>query len=287
MTQIAPSNATAVIAVSSRKPPRSTGGRVGTWLRTVWPPLVAFVLICTIWEIIVRVTGMSKLVLPAPSDISGAMSEYSGMLLPAVWTTLVEVVIGLAVSIVTGILLAVLIVSVPVLERAIYPLLVALQMVPMVAIAPLLIIWFGFDLIPKIIMVVLISFFPIVINTAIGLRSIDIEKLYLARSMGAGPFTTLFRFRIPQALPNIFGGVKIATTVSVIGAVIAEFMGGQAGLGYVLQTANSHMNPSLMFASIVYLTVIGMLLYLVVNIVERLALPWHVSRRGSFNSSKK
>jgi NitT/TauT family transport system permease protein len=251
---------------------------------TVWPPATAFIILLAVWEIAVRVTGVKPIILPSPSAIVIAMGQDPAQLLTGTWASLSEVLIGLVASIVVGIPLAVLIASFKVFERAVYPLLVASQVVPKVALAPLFLIWFGFDLTPKVVMVFLISVFPIIVNTAIGLGGMPIEKLYLARSMGAGPLTTLFRFRLPQALPEIFGGVKIATTLAVIGAVVGEFVSANAGLGYLIMLGNSHLDASLMFTAIVALTLIGIILFGVVGVVERLVMPWHVSRRDTFNS---
>lgn len=288
MTNTSVNPRTTDISVAKGAPGRGRAGRVAgrSWWSAVWPPITAFLLLLVVWEIGVRLTGVTEIILPTPSTIAVTLVDQAVPLLGQSWITLQEVLIGLALSIVVGIPLAVLITSFKIFERAVYPLLVASQVIPKVAVAPLLIIWFGFDMTPKIILVFLLAFFPIVVNTATGLRGIPIEKLYLARSMGARPLKTLFWFRLPQALPDIFGGVKIATTLAVIGAVVGEFLSAQSGLGYVIVQANAQLNAPLMFASIVYLTILGVVLFAIVGFIERLALPWHVSRRDSFSSNR-
>jgi NitT/TauT family transport system permease protein len=253
------------------------------WLKVAAPPTIAILIVLAVWQLGVQMTGVAVFILPGPGDVVVALWKDAPILLPNTWVTLQEILLGLAISIMVGIPLAVLLVSFKPIERALYPLLIGSQVVPKVALAPLFLIWFGFDLLPKIVMVVLMAFFPIVINTAIGLRGIEIEKLYLARSMGAGRLTTLVRFQMPGALPSMFGGIKLATTLAVIGAVVGEFVGASEGLGYQVQQGMARLNAPLTFAAVIYLTVIGMLLFLIVDIIERLALPWHVSRRADFN----
>jgi NitT/TauT family transport system permease protein len=254
------------------------------WLKVAGPPTIAILIVLAIWQLGVQMSGIAVFILPGPGDVVVSLWKDAPILLPHAWITLQEILLGLAISILVGIPLAVLLVSFKPIERALYPLLIGSQVVPKVALAPLFLIWFGFGLLPKIVMVVLMAFFPIVINTAIGLRGIEIEKLYLAQSMGAGRLITLARFQMPGALPSMFGGIKLATTLAVIGAVVGEFVGASEGLGYQIQQGMARLNAPLTFAAIVYLTFIGMLLFFIVDIIERLALPWHVSRRADFNT---
>lgn len=266
-------------------PQRRYGPQFQQWLKVAAPPTIAILIVLAIWQLGVQMTGVAIFILPGPGDVVVALWKDAPILLPNTWITLQEILLGLAISILVGIPLAVLLVSFKPIERALYPLLIGSQVVPKVALAPLFLIWFGFGLLPKIVMVVLMAFFPIVINTAIGLRGIEIEKLYLAQSMGAGRLTTLARFQMPGALPSMFGGIKLATTLAVIGAVVGEFVGASEGLGYQIQQGMARLNAPLTFAAIVYLTFIGMLLFLIVGIIEQLALPWHVSRRADFNTT--
>jgi len=265
---------------------RKYGWRLQYWLKSISPPTIAVLLVLALWQLTVHFTGVAAFILPSPSEVAVALWQDAPILLPNAWITLQEILVGLVISILVGIPLAVLLVSFKPIERALYPLLIASQVVPKVALTPLFLIWFGLGLMPKIVMVVLMAFFPIVINTALGLRGIEIEKLYLAQSMGAGRLTTLARFQIPGALPSMFSGIKLATTLAVIGAIVGEFVGASEGLGYSIQQGMARLNAPLTFAAIIYLTVIGMLLFLVVDVIERIALPWHVSRRADFNVSQ-
>jgi NitT/TauT family transport system permease protein len=178
-------------------------------------------------------------------------------------------------SVIVGIPLALAIFLWPLFSRSIYPLLVSSQAVPKVAVAPLFIVWFGLGLVPKVLIAFLIAFFPIVINTAMGLAAIEIEKIHLARSMGLGPFATFIKIRLPNALPSIFAGLKISITLAVVGAVVGEFVGGQGGLGYLLLVANGSLDIALLFAGLVALTLLGIAFFAVIVIVERLVLPPH------------
>jgi len=159
------------------------------------------------------------------------------------------------------------------------PLLISSQAMPKVAIAPLFLVWFGFGLVPKVLIAFLIAFFPVVINTAVGLAAIEPEKIHLARSMGFGAVDTFFKIRLPDALPAIFAGLKISITLAVVGAVVGEFVGGDAGLGYLLMVANGSMDTQLLFAGIVCLTILGVAFYLLVELAERLAVPRHIIAR--------
>jgi NitT/TauT family transport system permease protein len=263
--------------------------RRGFWTRVakVSPPYIAIAFVLVVWQTIVEVFHISNLILPAPTDVVISMWTNAPTLLENTWVTVQEILTGYGLSIVIGIPLAVVVISFKPIERALWPLLVTSQLVPMIALAPLFLVWFGFGILPKVLIVILTSFFPIVINSVIGLRSIETEKLYLAKSMGAGRLRTLMQFRLPQALPSIFGGLKVAATLAVIGAVIGEFVGSQSGLGYLIQLASGNVQTELMFAAIVYLTIVGIILYLTVNAIERLALPWHVSRRDEFTDIDK
>jgi NitT/TauT family transport system permease protein len=153
------------------------------------------------------------------------------------------------------------------------------QIVPKVAIAPLFLVWFGIGVTPKILVAFLISFFPIVIDAAVGLRSMSPEMADLARSMGASRWQVFAQFRLPTSLPYLFSGLKVASTLAIAGTVVGEFVGADKGLGYLLLTTNSNMETSLMFATIVALTIIGLVFYYIVEALEGLLIPWHVTHR--------
>jgi NitT/TauT family transport system permease protein len=239
-------------------------------------PLAVVVTLLVLWEAATHALSIAPFLLPAPSAIVASMRANASLLLFNGWITTVEIVLGFLLSIVVGIPLALAIFLWPPFSRSILPLLVSSQAMPKVAVAPLLLVWFGFGLLPKVLIAFLIAFFPIVINTAVGLASIEPEKIQLARSMGFGAAATFFKIRLPAALPSIFGGLKISITLAVVGAVVGEFVGGDAGLGYLLMVANGSMDTQLLFAGIVGLTILGVALYLLVELAERLAIPRHI-----------
>jgi NitT/TauT family transport system permease protein len=191
------------------------------------------------------------------------------------------VLAGYALSIVVGVPLALAIVGSRAMERFVYPLLVGSQAVPKIAIAPLFIIWLGFGLAPKIIMAFLIAVFPVVVNTIVGLASTEIEKLYLARSMGATRWQTFFKIRLPNALPSIFAGLKLAIALAVTGAVVGEFIGADRGLGRLIILANGDLDTAELFAVVAILTAMAIVLFGVVQAIERFVVHWHVSQRAA------
>jgi NitT/TauT family transport system permease protein len=232
--------------------------------------------VLALWEADTRMLGVPAFLLPPPSAVAISFMANASLILFHGWITTIEIVLGFALSIAVGIPLALAIFLWPVFSRSILPLLVSSQAMPKVAIAPLLLVWFGFGLLPKVLIAFLIAFFPVVISTAVGLSSIEPEKIHLARSMGFGPAATFFKIRLPNALPAIFGGLKISITLAVVGAVVGEFVGGDAGLGYLLMVANGSMDTQLLFAGIVALTVLGIAFFLLVELAERLAIPRHI-----------
>jgi NitT/TauT family transport system permease protein len=233
------------------------------------------------WEVGTRVFGVPTFLLPAPSTIVVSFAEHASLIFKHGWVTTIEIVLGYLMSIVIGVPLALAIFMSPAFSRAVLPLLVSSQAMPKVAVAPLLLVWFGFGLLPKVLIAFLIAFFPIVISTAVGLAGIEPEKIYLARSMGLGPAATFIKIRLPSALPSIFGGLKISITLAVVGAVVGEFVGGDAGLGYLLMVANGNIDTPLLFAGIIALTFQGVVLYYLVELAERLAIP----RRTAANAA--
>jgi NitT/TauT family transport system permease protein len=251
--------------------------------RLRWPSSVDGLLVAAaiiaVWEIGVRVGKVPAYLLPPPSAVAERLiRDYRSIALHT-WTTAAEVLIGFALSIVVSIPLAALLAQFRPVERALYPVLVASQTIPKVAIAPLIVVWFGFGLTPKILIAFLICFFPIVIDALIGFRSTPREVIWLARSMGASRWKIFVHFQVPAALPNIFAGVKVASTLAVVGAVVGEFVAADRGLGYQLIVANGTLDVGLAFAVLVMLSVMGILLFAVVDLAERWALPWHVSQR--------
>lgn len=252
---------------------RETRARVSS---VVYPTALVIALLL-LWEAVTRVFGIPRFLLPPPSLVLLSLVDHAALLLTHTWITTLEIVFGFALSIVVGVPLALAIFLWPPFARSIFPLLVSSQAMPKVAVAPLLLVWFGFGLLPKVLIAFLIAFFPVVINTAVGLGSMEREKIYLARSMGLSGTATFFKIRLPNAMPSIFGGLKISVTLAVVGAVVGEFVGGDAGLGYLLMVANGSMDTALLFADLLVLTVLGVVLFMLVELAERLALPRHAS----------
>jgi NitT/TauT family transport system permease protein len=244
------------------------------------PPLIFSAVIFAFWEIGVRVFDVPDIVLPPPSRIAYAVVTGAPVYFRHSVTTLIEIVLGYCMALVLGTLCGLAIAFSRLLGQAIYPVLVATQIMPKVAFAPLLIVWFGFGLLPKLILITLIAFFPIVINTIVALNMTSQEAIYLFRSMGAGPIQTFFKLRLPTTLPVFFGGLKIAATFSVIGVVIAEFYSSERGLGFLLLLQVSNGDTTRAFGSILYLTLLGLAVFGVIVGLERLVVPAHMLKRA-------
>lgn len=243
-------------------------------------PVLSVVALVALWELVVRVFEVPPYLMPAPSGVVAAFGDEWRYLAGHTLVTLYEILAGFALAAAVGVPLAMLIVYSPVFERAVYPILVASQSIPKIAIAPLLIFWAGLGMFPKILVAFLIAFFPIVIDTVVGLRSIEPEMLHLARSMGAPGVKVFLKIRLPNALPNIFAGFKVAVTLAVVGAIVGEFIQADRGLGYALLQANAMLNTGLSFAAIVILAAIGVVLFAAVDVLEKVLIPWHASRRS-------
>jgi NitT/TauT family transport system permease protein len=240
---------------------------------------MVMIAVVALWEAGTRLFAVPAFLLPPPSAIAASMAKNAALLAAGGWVTTLEILLGFLLSIAVGIPLALMIFLWPPFSRAVLPLLISSQAMPKVAVAPLFLVWFGFGLVPKVLIAFLIAFFPVVINTAVGLAAIEPEKIHLARSMGLGGFRTFFKIRLPDALPAIFAGLKISITLAVVGAVVGEFVGGDAGLGYLLMVANGSMDTPLLFAGIVCLTILGVAFYALVALAERLLVPRHIIAR--------
>ena len=224
--------------------------------------------ILLIWQASVPLLGLSEFVLPTPWSIGERMVKDAELLALHASFTLLEVLIGFAAAVVLGVPLALAIFYSRVFENAVYPLLVALQTVPKIALAPLMVLYLGYGWTPKIVLAFLISFFPIVISTVVGLQSLDKGLVNMVRSMGSTEWQTFFKVRLPAALPSIFGGLKVAISLAVIGAIIGEYIAAERGLGYLQLQANSQFDTTLNFATVVTISLVGVLLYYAVAIVE-------------------
>jgi ABC-type nitrate/sulfonate/bicarbonate transport system permease component len=242
-------------------------------------PIAFALLVLAVWQAYVAISGVAESSLPSPTEIARAGWDQRQLLLDNTWVTIAEILIGFAAAIVLGVLLAILVRSSKVVERAIYPWLVVSQMVPIVAIAPIFVLWTGFDLRPKVMVIALVAFFPIVVNTIDGLRAVDPQLLRLMRTLGASPRQRLRYAQIPAALPFLFSGLKVAAALSVIGAVFAEWVGSSEGLGYLILVLNNATETATMFATIFLLAAIGIALFGLVMLAERLLLPWYYAER--------
>lgn len=243
------------------------------------PPIVLVLAIFAVWQVSTYIFRIPDILLPAPSSIITGMVVQWPLYLREIWPTLSEILLGYFIALTLGTLCGLAIAFSRVLGNAIYPVMLVAQIMPKVAFAPLLVVWFGFGLMPKLILVALIAFFPIVINTIVALNMTTQESIYLFRSMGAGWFQTFFKLRLPAALPVFFAGLKIAATFSVIGVVVAEFYSSDSGLGYLLLIQVSNGNTASAFGSILYLTILGLIVFGCVAFVERLLVPAHMLKR--------
>jgi NitT/TauT family transport system permease protein len=252
-----------------------------SWLRrhaTTILPIAFLLAILVIWELISQYTdAFPDYILPAPTAILERMWDDPELLWSATKVTLVEVVVGFAIGVVIGLALALPIAYSPMIRATLYPLIVASQAVPKIAIGPLLVLWLGLGVLPKLAIVALMVFFPVVITAAEGFSSVDRNLLDLVRSVNASQWQIFRRVRFPHALPQIFSGLKIGITLAVVGAVVGEWIAADNGLGYLLLQANTQLDSTLLFSALVLLVVLGVVLFVLVEIAERLLLPWRDS----------
>src|SRR5487761_1583598 len=243
-------------------------------------PVIGLIAIVLIWQAYISLSGIPPIVLPSPLEIVRASVQDYDLLLAATWPTLIETLLGFALALLIGIPLAICVANSRVLNRALYPILVATQSVPKVAIAPIVLVWFGLGMESKLAIAFLVAFFPIVVDTATGLRATPTGLLELARSLRASPLQIFLKGQMPAALPFIFAGAKVAITLAVIGAVIGEFVGSVNGLGILLLTTNSQLESPLAWAALIWLSALGILLFAAVSLAERLAMPWAETGHG-------
>ena len=257
-------------------PPREIKARssIGPVLAHAGPPALLLAAILGLWEWGVRAFGIPFYILPAPSRIATLLVTERALLASEAAVTLLEIFLGFGIAFVVGIGLALLIFASRTVERAVYPLVIASQTVPVFAIAPLLIVWLGYGMLSKVAMAALIVFFPIVVNTVDGLRAADPDIINLLLILGATPAQVLVKLRAPAALPFVFSGIRIAVATSVIGAVIGEWVGATQGLGFLMIHANAQLHIDLVFAAITVLSLMAVGLFLAVSGIEWLVLPW-------------
>jgi ABC-type nitrate/sulfonate/bicarbonate transport system permease component len=248
-------------------------------VRDAAPALALAAVLLLAWQAGTSAWSVPKWLLPSPLDVVAALIGGSGLLAVHAVRTLEEALIGLALAFALGVGTGILMDRSLFARRAFYPILVTSQTIPIIAIAPLLVIWFGYDLLPKILVVALVCYFPLVVATFDGLGAVDPEAVRLVRSMGATPWQLFWRVRWPGALPGVFSGLRIGVTYGVVGAIVGEFVGASRGLGYYLQSSADQLLTERVFAGIVVSAVLSVALFLLVGLVERLVVPWHRAER--------
>jgi len=230
------------------------------------------------WELVCRATGFSELVLPAPSVVFATLWNglATGFLLPHIWLTAAEMLLGLAAGCGIGFLCGIALGETEFLRRVLYPYIIASQVIPKLALVPLFIVWFGFGMTSTVVITALICFFPLLENTMTAIHHVDPQKRELFRMLGATPLQTLLRLKIPAGLPVILAGVRVAVVLALVGAVVAEFIAGRAGLGAMIIASQGMMDSPLMFALLIAITVLGMLFYQATLLAERWLLRRHM-----------
>lgn len=271
----------AVVQAGIQALPR--GGRPSAlaMARAIWPSIFGFIFFFGVWELAVRVTNTPAFVIPAPSAVAGRFWAELPMLLPELAVTLVAAAIGFVIGLVVGIAGAVIMVHSRILERSLFPIAVVIKLIPFVALAPLLIVWLGFDIKPKILLAALITFFPVLVNCITGLRGVDPLALEFFRSVGASRWEILLRLRWSTSLPYLFAGLKIVVHLAIIGAIVAEYFGSRDGIGLVILRTSEQLRIQSLFATSLLLALVGITLILLTNLAERRALFWHESVRTS------
>ncbi|MGJ4943618.1 ABC transporter permease [Bradyrhizobium sp. HKCCYLS1011] len=245
------------------------------WIR----PLLFLIFIVAIWDLSIRLFKIPAYQIPAPADVVAVLRSDWPELLRQSWPTTYATVCGFLLSALFGIPVAMLIAGSKTVESYVYPLLVFSQSVPKIAIAPLFVVWFGFGIVPKVISAFLLGFFPVVVSAVQGFKSVDPDMVDLARAMQGSRFQVFRAVNLPHALPAIFSGLKVSVTLAVVGAVVGEFVGSNSGIGYVMQRSIGTFDLPTMFAALVILALLGVVLFWIVDRIERLIIPWHVSHR--------
>ncbi|MFO1086962.1 MAG: ABC transporter permease [Reyranellaceae bacterium] len=242
--------------------------------RQYWPTIVLFAILLASWQIAVSVGGIREYLLPSPLAVWNALWFGDTNWAQHVWITTLEIIGAFVLAAVAGIALGVAIAWSPLMANALVPFLVFVNTLPKVAVAPLFLIWMGYGIFPNMLMGALIGFFPVVINTAVGLTQIEPDMLDLGRVFSAPKWKIFVKIRLPNALPYILSALKITATAAVVGAIVGEFVASQRGLGYVIVTTQSSMNTSVAFAALIWISVVGLVLYGTVVLAARLWAPW-------------
>lgn len=258
-----------------------TRARIG--LRRWAPPVIFLVALVCAWQAYVVVAHVDPWELPSPSAIWSAGFGARGVLAGHVWTTVQETAWGLLAGGAAGVGLAVIVSWVPFVRRVVWPLVVTSQTVPIIVLAPLLTIWFGYGIMPKVVVVALVVFFPIAVSTTSGLAGADEEQIDLVRSFGASPSQIMRLVRIPAALPEMLAGLRISASYAVAGAVVGEYVGGQSGLGIFIDRSKASYQTDQMFAGVAVIALLSITAFLAVQLLERLLMPWRRSTESAID----
>ncbi|MCW2286961.1 NitT/TauT family transport system permease protein [Leucobacter luti] len=267
---------TAAVTLRQPGPPKRRGGaaKAPHWLaRMPWiAPVLTLVVVILLWEIGVRASGVPRFLLPAPSAVAQSMVENWDLLMRHAGVTLAETLIGFVLSVIVGIVLAVVMVMWPLAGAAIFPILVASQVIPKVAIAPLMVVWIGTGVTTASLIAFVMAFFPVVVNATLGMKSVNSSSIDLLNSMRASRWQMFRYLRFPNAIPHIMTGLQLAVAFAIVGAIVGEFVGSDSGLGYLLIVAQGNLRTELLFADLVVLTAMGLILYYGVEVIGRLFL---------------
>jgi putative hydroxymethylpyrimidine transport system permease protein len=243
-------------------------------MRRAWPPVALLVLVAAVWETVIRAAHVPDYLFASPSAIAVSLRDDAGLLADATVVTVREVVLGFLLAVALALALAAALHVSTVLRRTLLPLLVASQTVPTVVLAPILAILLGYGIAPKLVVVAVVCFFPIVVNAVDGLRSTDVELVRMMRTLDASRWSIFRRVEVPGALPATFSGMRVAATYAAVGAVFGEWAGSSAGLGFVMLQAQPSLMTARIFAAVLVLSVIALGLYALVSLAERLLVPW-------------
>jgi NitT/TauT family transport system permease protein len=253
----------------------------GALLRSAWiRPFFFLIFLVAVWDLSIRLFHIPAYQIPAPRDVVVVLWESWPELLQQAWPTTYATLVGFLLSALFGIPVAMLIAGSKTIESYVYPLLVFSQSIPKIAIAPLFVVWFGFGIVPKIISAFLLGVFPVVVSAVQGFKSVDPDMVDLARAMQGSRFHVFLAVNLPHAMPAIFSGLKVSVTLAVVGAVVGEFVGSNSGIGYVLQRSIGTFDLPTMFAALIILALMGVVLFWIVDRIERFVIPWHVSQRA-------
>jgi ABC-type nitrate/sulfonate/bicarbonate transport system permease component len=255
--------------------------------RRLGPPLLLVGAFLVAWELYARASGVSPFVLPPPTRVLGSLWDFRGEAVRHTLPTVGETVVGFGLSVAAGIAAAVAMDRTPIIRRAVAPLLVGSQTIPIVAIAPLIVVWFGFGFLPKILVVVLVTFFPVTVALLDGFASTPDERTELMRSMGATDSQVFRKLRWPTGLPSLFTGLRISATYAVVAAVIAEYVGATDGLGIWMQLSQRSFRTDLVFAAILLTAALSVALVAVVTALERAIIPWSRAAREAQRSGAR